>query len=79
MIGIANVENDNFQKLLNNLEMKKLGLEHEAIRSRDQIALAERELDRIKEGTSNIAETFNKNLDDMVGHLALVGKREEPF
>lgn len=34
-----------------------------------------REFDRIKEGTGNIAETFNKNLNDMTGHLALVFHR----
>ena len=34
-----------------------------------------REFDRIKEGTGNIAETFNKNLDEMRGHLALVFHR----
>lgn len=34
-----------------------------------------REFDRIKEGTGNIAETFNKNLSDMRGHIALVFHR----
>jgi hypothetical protein len=33
------------------------------------------EFDRIKEGTSNISETFNKHLDDMINHLALVFHR----
>ena len=33
------------------------------------------DFDRIKEGTGNIEETFNKNLTDMVGHLALVFHR----
>ena len=33
------------------------------------------EFDRIKEGTSNIETTFNKNLDDMVEHLSLVFHR----
>lgn len=33
------------------------------------------EFDRIKEGTGNIAETFNKCLDDMINHLALVFHR----
>jgi len=30
------------------------------------------EFDRIKEGTGNLSETFNKCLDDMINHLALV-------
>lgn len=33
------------------------------------------EFDRIKEGTSNLAETFTKYLDDMMNHLALVFHR----
>lgn len=33
------------------------------------------DFDRIKEGTGNISETFNKNLTDMVNHLALVFHR----
>ena len=33
------------------------------------------EFDRIKEGTSNLSETFNKCLDDMINHLALVFHR----
>lgn len=33
------------------------------------------EFDRIKEGTGNISETFNKCLDDMINHLALVFHR----
>lgn len=33
------------------------------------------EFDRIKEGTGNISETFNKFLDDMINHLALVFHR----
>lgn len=33
------------------------------------------EFDRIKEGTENISETFNKCLDDMINHLALVFHR----
>lgn len=33
------------------------------------------EFDRIKEGTGNITETFNKCLDDMINHLALVFHR----
>lgn len=33
------------------------------------------DFDRIKEGTGNLAETFNKNLDDMVSHLSLVFHR----
>ena len=33
------------------------------------------EFDRIKEGTGNLAETFNKCLDDMINHLALVFHR----
>lgn len=33
------------------------------------------EFDRIKEGTGNLTETFNKCLDDMINHLALVFHR----
>lgn len=33
------------------------------------------EFDRIKEGTGNLSETFNKCLDDMINHLALVFHR----
>lgn len=33
------------------------------------------DFDRIKEGTSNIAETFNKALDEMTDHIALVFHR----
>lgn len=33
------------------------------------------EFDRIKEGTSNLEETFAKNLDDMINHLSLVFHR----
>ena len=33
------------------------------------------EFDRIKEGTGNLSETFNKCLDDMMNHLALVFHR----
>lgn len=33
------------------------------------------EFDRIREGTGNISETFNKCLDDMINHLALVFHR----
>lgn len=33
------------------------------------------EFDRIKEGTGNVSETFNKCLDDMINHLALVFHR----
>ncbi len=33
------------------------------------------EFDRIKEGTGNIVETFNRCLDDMINHLALVFHR----
>ncbi len=33
------------------------------------------EFDRIKEGTGNLSETFNKCLDDMIDHLALVFHR----
>ena len=33
------------------------------------------EFDRIKQGTGNITETFNKCLDDMINHLALVFHR----
>lgn len=33
------------------------------------------EFDRIKEGTNNISETFNKFLDDMIEHLSLVFHR----
>lgn len=33
------------------------------------------EFDRIKEGTSNISETFNKCLNDMIEHLSLVFHR----
>ena len=33
------------------------------------------EFDRIKEATENISETFNKCLDDMINHLALVFHR----
>lgn len=33
------------------------------------------EFDRIKEGTENISETFNKCLNDMINHLALVFHR----
>lgn len=33
------------------------------------------DFDRVKEGTGNIAETFNKYLTDMEGHLALVFHR----
>lgn len=33
------------------------------------------EFDRIKEGTGNLSETFNRCLDDMINHLALVFHR----
>lgn len=33
------------------------------------------EFDRIKEGTNNISETFNKLLDEMISHLSLVFHR----
>ncbi len=33
------------------------------------------EFDRIKEGTGNLSETFNKCLDDMINHLSLVFHR----
>lgn len=33
------------------------------------------EFDRVKEGTGNLSETFNKCLDDMINHIALVFHR----